>query len=621
MAIKKLYGIDVSYYQGVINWKAVKAAGVEWVILRAGFGNSDVDTQFVNNITGAIAAGFDKIGVYWFSYAHDSASANTEAKKCLETIAPYRANITLPVFHDWESASYNYVVKTHGFSPTPAQIREIAQTWCDAVRAAGYQTGIYSNKSSASGWYKLPNGLYLWEDIGCEFWYARYGANNETQLFITPAFEETALSEHPETNIFQYSDVGVISGINSKRVDLNIRYVETSDPEPEPPTPTPPDYKKDVQSNGIEYVEIRDQNFSVQGIVDTAISVIWHSVYYGVGDFEIYVSASQSMLNLLSIGNYVTRPNDIEVGIIEKIEVTDNPQDGKMIVASGRFAKSILDRRQIYKLSGNSNTATILRGNVETNIRQIVSDNAISCAFDSNRNIPVLELGAASGIAKIIRDENGNAAQKQVSYQNLLEYTDSVLQEYGMSSLLVLNESKLQYIVYEGSDRSANNAVGNIPIIFSKEFDNLTESAYSYDTQGAKNAALIGGEGEGLDRFYTVLVGAETGLQRREMWVDGSSINRKYKDGNEEKQYTDSVYSEMLITQGKQEMSDKVIVESFGGTFDVMNGNYVYNRDFFLGDIVTAQDNDIGKYIDVRILEVTEVQDKDGYQIAVKFDA
>lgn len=608
--MRRSYGIDVSYYQGTIDWTSVKAAGVEWVILRGGFGNSNVDTQFVNNITGAVAAGIENIGVYWFSYCSDDNTARVEAQFCLDTISPYKQYINLPVYFDWEEASYSYVQRTYGVSLTAAQIQQFAKTWCNEVKSAGYSTGIYSNKSNASGWFKTSNG-YLWDDLNCEFWYARYGANNETSLFIIPAFEATALSEHPEMKILQYSDVGRISGINSQRVDLNVRYED----EPTPPTPPAPDPTSTVQSyHGIDYVEMRDADREVIGILDTAQSIIWHSLYYGVGDFEIYIRCTEDIVSLVNSTEYVTRPNNDEVGVIEKIEINDDLQNGKMMTISGRFAKSILDRRLIYNLSGKTNTATILRGNVETNIRTVVSDNAINCT-NTARNIDIIQLGAVSGIGKIIVDENGAAAQKQVSYDNLLEYTDAVLQEYGMSAKMTLGTNrKLLYRVYEGIDRSATNADGNMPIIFAREYDNLSSSNYSLDTSQEKNVALIGGQGEGLDRFYALL-GSKSGLSRREKWVDASSLSKEYEENEERKTYTDAQYAEMLKTKGKQEISQLNVVEDFSGTLDVTNGNWIYGTDYSLGDIVTVQDNDIGKYINVRITEIIEVQDENGFSI------
>ena len=373
----------------------------------------------------------------------------------------------------------------------------------------------------------------------------------------------------------------------------------------------------------IDLVEIRDANRVVIGIIDTANSIIWHQVYYGVGDFEIYAQATKQNIALLKVGNYVTRYNNDEVGVIEQINFDFSVQDGYMITASGRFAKSLLDRRIIYKLSGTVNTPTILRGNVEIAVRQTVLDNAINCTFDSRRNIPILGLAALKGYTSIIVDESGNPAEKQVSYQNLMEYTDSVLREYGMSALIIYNDSnkKLLYSVNKGVDRSADNTDGNEPVVFSIEYDNLNSSSYSYDEKSLKNAALIGGAGQGLERFYTLLTESKTGLQLREMFVNASSINRTYNESeeSEERQYTNAEYRAMLNQEGQRKLKTQIIQETFDGDVNVTFGNNIYGEDYFLGDIVTVQDNYIQKYINTRITEVTEVQDENGYAVNVVF--
>lgn len=463
----------------------------------------------------------------------------------------------------------------------------------------------------------------------------------------------------------------------------------------------------------LEYIEIRDINRELIGIIDTAKSVIWHEVYFGVGDFEIYAKATPEHLNLLKTGIYVTRPDEFNftIGIIESINITDSLQDGRMIVASGRFAKSILERRLIYKLSGKTNTPTTLRGNVEDNIRRVVSDNAINCSFDSRRNIGELELGPSSHTDEIIVAADGTPAEKQVSYQNLLEYTDEVLQEYGLAGVVYIDldndAKKLKYRVEKGIDRSADNTWGLEPIVFSKDYDNLSASEYSYDTSTEKNTALIGGEGEGIDRFYSLVAPDKTGLARRELWVDAKSINKTLKatelhalfpsgtfqginfyvgstiyavlvvdleheyslttlqqkfptgtvsgtkfnvngvtyankiygdDNNykltplgyrgmidadgKEGDYTlsDDVYKSMLDTQGKQTLAPLIPTEIFNGTINVSAGNYKLNKDFWLGDIVTVQENSLGLYINVRITETTEIQDENGYAVEVKYE-
>lgn len=375
----------------------------------------------------------------------------------------------------------------------------------------------------------------------------------------------------------------------------------------------------------IEYVEIRSKDTrEMIGIVDTAKSVIWHTVYYGVGDFEVYAPCTAENAELLSVGNYVTRYGDRNIGIIESVNVTYNDQDGRMIIAVGRFGKSILDRRIIYSMSGNSVSPTILRGNVEAAARKIVSENAISCAFDSGRNIPELVLGVSAGINETIVDDAGSSAEKQVTHDNLLTYTDTLLSEYEMGAYCALDSNlKLAYTVFRGADRAVENEEGNEPVIFSQDFDNLLSSSYLRDVSMMKNTALIGGEGEGTERFTTILKSdSVAGLERRELFVDASSSSKAYKDENDQDQtLSDAEYEAQLKSLGRQTVAESAIVETFEGEIDITNGSFKYgeNADFFLGDLVTIQDNDIHLFINARILEIMEVQDENGYQLTAVY--
>ena len=112
------------------------------------------------------------------------------------------------------------------------------------------------------------------------------------------------------------------------------------------------------------------------------------------------------------------------------------------------------------------------------------------------------------------------------------------------------------------------------------------------------------------------MLGSQSGLARKEVFVDASSISKKYKDENDvEKTFTDSEYTAMLKAHGQQTMSAMTVTEDFNGTIDITNGNWKYGEHVFLGDIVTIQDNDIGVFKNVRLAEVTEYQDQDGYAV------
>ena len=234
----------------------------------------------------------------------------------------------------------------------------------------------------------------------------------------------------------------------------------------------------------IEYVVVRNANREQIGIIDLFSSLIWCRRYYGTGEFELFCQASPLNIQMLKAGHFVTRNDDDEVGVIERISETYTPIEAKMISVGGRFAKSILDRRIIYKLNGNQNAPTISRGNVETAVRNLVNNNIISAA-DTKRNVSWIKLGAVSGINKTIVSETGTASEKQTSYGGLLVYTDEILREYELGSKMTLDANKnLIYTVYEGVERQKDNPAGNSPVVFSQEFDNLRSSQYEYDETG-----------------------------------------------------------------------------------------------------------------------------------------
>ena len=186
--------IDVSEWQGTVDWKKVKAAGIGHAILRAGFGRdvSQIDKKFEQNYKNAKAAGV-KLGVYWYSYAVDKADAVKEAKACLQVLGG-RA-LDMPVYFDMEEGSMTKLGKT--------KLTEMARAFCEEIKKGGYTPGVYSNPT----WFKNYldyNGLKKLYSI----WLAQY--YKEAQY---------------ECDVWQYCSDGKVSGI-SGNVDMNIIYNE-----------------------------------------------------------------------------------------------------------------------------------------------------------------------------------------------------------------------------------------------------------------------------------------------------------------------------------------------------------------------------------------------------------
>lgn len=155
-------GIDVSVHQGQIDWKKVKEAGIDFAILRAGYGKfeSQIDQTFDYNAQKALAAGLH-VGAYWFSYAMSTEDAKEEAKLCAKVIAPYKKKFDFPIYFDYEYDSETYSVK-NGVKPTK-QLREaMARAFCEELQAQGWRAGVYTNQDYLNNKWSL-DVLNQWE--------------------------------------------------------------------------------------------------------------------------------------------------------------------------------------------------------------------------------------------------------------------------------------------------------------------------------------------------------------------------------------------------------------------------------------------------------------------------
>ena len=140
---KPILGLDISKWNGDIDWDAVKQANIEFVIIRAGYSTYYTDPYFKQNIEAAIDHNI-LVGVYWFSYAHSYQGAKLEAEKCYEVIKPYKEHIALPVFWDFEYDSVN-TARRKGYHISKTLASGMADTFCTTIKNKGLRAGIYTN--------------------------------------------------------------------------------------------------------------------------------------------------------------------------------------------------------------------------------------------------------------------------------------------------------------------------------------------------------------------------------------------------------------------------------------------------------------------------------------------
>ena len=193
-------GIDVSKWNGSIDWNAVKNSGVSYVIIRCGYRGSTTgalieDPTFRTNIKGASGAGL-KVGVYFFTQAVNEVEAVEEASMVLGLIKGY--NISYPVFLDVESSGG----RADGIDASTRTA--VCRAFCQTIQNSGYKSGIYANKTWLNEKMDAP-GL-----SGYKIWLAQYAA--------APTYSRT------KYDMWQYSSKGAVSGIKGN-VDMNISYM------------------------------------------------------------------------------------------------------------------------------------------------------------------------------------------------------------------------------------------------------------------------------------------------------------------------------------------------------------------------------------------------------------
>jgi len=196
------FGVDVSKYSGEIDWKKVRAEGVQFAMIRVGVrgygtGQMILDENFVKNIEGAISNDI-KVGVYFFSQAISMTEAVEEANFVVAAISKYK--ITYPVVCDLEEIE-NDVARTDTLTTT--EVTQYAKEFCDTVKAYGYHPMIYAEKDY------LIERLDLSKLSSYDIWLAQESERPNYPYMFT---------------LWQYSKVGVIDGIAGD-VDLNLSFV------------------------------------------------------------------------------------------------------------------------------------------------------------------------------------------------------------------------------------------------------------------------------------------------------------------------------------------------------------------------------------------------------------
>ena len=354
-------------------------------------------------------------------------------------------------------------------------------------------------------------------------------------------------------------------------------------------------------------IYVLNQDLELQGVIDEYVSIIWRPAYYDIGDFEIYLDATDKAIGLLRQNMYVVRSSDISVEngvttyrkvmIIKNIQLTTDVENGDYYCVTGRELKFLLHQRIVWG-------RYMITDTVEYALRRLIGANAIN-PVEPTRVIPNMQHAEPKGFTERI--------DFQVSNTQLDEAVIELCKTYNYGWDIYITGGKLTVDIYKGVDRSYNQSARPY-VVFSESFENLYTTEYVYESEEYANMTLVGGEGEGLDRTYAYVNNDVSGLDRYEAFTDARDISQST---DEEEMLSHEAYQALLEERGRENLAGMVIAEGFTGEV-LSDVSFKYGRDFNLGDVVTVI-NKYGITKNVRVLSAIESEGEDGIKLLPQF--
>ncbi|HCG4535569.1 TPA: siphovirus ReqiPepy6 Gp37-like family protein [Salmonella enterica subsp. enterica serovar Typhi str. AG3] len=347
-------------------------------------------------------------------------------------------------------------------------------------------------------------------------------------------------------------------------------------------------------------LNVFDLNFNRVGEISEYVNLEIQKNYYTYSELILRIVNTSDALEKLQIDNILTTSTNLNYGyIIEHFEYSDDESEITIYAYSLNWLLSwrTILKQQTYK------------GNVEDAIKYYINTNAINTHV--NRIIPNLRLAENSGI-NITVDTSKSGGE-------VSEYCFSVCEVNEITFDILMNHEDKKYDVYtwQGEDRSTLQNI-NPHIIFSKEFENVENQNYVYNKVDYKNVAVVAGEGEDVARVVAIANDGISGFDRREVYIDARDIQSKYTNDNDvEITLTPTEYNNLLIARGSEDLAEYQPIETFES--DIVDEQFVFGRDYGLGDKVSVRNDDIGRVLHTRVTKAIITSNRNGVDIKTEF--
>lgn len=335
-------------------------------------------------------------------------------------------------------------------------------------------------------------------------------------------------------------------------------------------------------------------------VIDKFESLIWTERFQAYGDFQLNIFSDYRARRLLREDTYLAMNNSNYVMRVETVEDDVNSDGQKILIVKGRSMESLLLDRVAY--SATTDTTTTPKWTI-TDVpaavaRKIFHDICVTGILDTNDIIPFIYEGTFLSEDTIVEPIDPITVEMDPTtvYDAIVQI--SQVWNLGFRILRQYDLSKLWFDIYVGSDRTTGQTL--LPaVVFAPELDNLQNTKELISIENAKNVAYVYSPA-GFEVVYAAGVDPEIeGLERRVLVVNATDITADNPD-----------VTAALQQRGYEELAKYRTYQAFDGEIS-QNSQYIYGRDYNLGDVVEMRNVD-GVTNNMRVTEQIFVSDKDG---------
>lgn len=364
---------------------------------------------------------------------------------------------------------------------------------------------------------------------------------------------------------------------------------------------------------------ILDERLDSVKVVDSYKAFIWVDRYDDIGEFELYIPMGLVNLNDFQKGYYLMNSDSERLMIIESLSIASSVDESPCLAVSGRSLESLLKHRVVWKKTQFKATGTgenRVKPNLQNVIKTLLNDNIIAPEIGARKiDNFIFEASTDSRITELTM----STFDTRYFGEELYEIIRNLCVENNIGFKVFLNdERKFVFKLYKGVDRSYEQT-SNPYVIFSPKYDNLLNSNYLDSIYSLKNVALVAGESiedpnnkdESIRETHTVSTLSDVvGVNRREIYVDASSVSRDMDEDADTDKLTEEEYQAHLKQKGIDALIENCEIQAFEGEVNdrIM---YKYGRDYFLGDIVQIA-NEYGHEGQAYVSEFVTSHDQQG---------